>query len=93
MWITAPSRRTDESGTDLGEFKAGEYVFQVGGGIPVDSLFSVGANVKFITSNLDTWNSTAWAVDLGGVFHKRELGHHRGGIGAQPGLPDQHLHN
>ncbi len=66
--------RTDESGNELGEFKAGEYVFQVGGGIPVDSLFSVGANVKFITSNLDTWNSTAWAVDLGGVFHKESMG-------------------
>lgn len=66
--------RTDESGTELGEFRAGEYVLQVGGGMPVDSLFSVGANLKFITSNLDTWNSTAWAVDLGGVFHKRSLG-------------------
>jgi len=66
--------RTDESGQELGEFKAGEYVFQVGGGIPLDSLFSVGANVKFITSNLDTWNSTAWAIDVGGVFHKPVLG-------------------
>jgi hypothetical protein len=66
--------RTDESGNELGQFKAGEYVFQVGGGIPVDSLFSIGANVKFITSNLDTWNSTAVAVDLGGVFHKESKG-------------------
>lgn len=66
--------RTDESGNDMGEFKAGEYVVQLGGGIPVDSLFSVGANVKFITSNLDTWTSSAWAVDLGGVFHKPSKG-------------------
>lgn len=66
--------RTDESGNELGQFRAGEYVVQVGGGIPVDSLFSVGANVKFITSNLDTWTSTAWAVDLGGVFHKESKG-------------------
>ncbi|MBX2980961.1 MAG: type IX secretion system protein PorQ [Flavobacteriales bacterium] len=66
--------RTDETGSILGEFKAGEYVVQVGGGVPVDSLFSVGANVKFISSNLDTWNSTAWAVDLGGVFHKPSKG-------------------
>ncbi len=66
--------RTDESGTELGEFSAGEYVVQIGGGIPVDSLFSVGANMKFITSAYDTYNSTAWAMDLGGVFHKRSLG-------------------
>lgn len=67
-------QRTDESGNELGEFRAGEYVLQVGGGMPLDSLFSVGANVKFITSNLDTWNSSAWAVDLGGVFHKKSKG-------------------
>jgi hypothetical protein len=67
-------RRTDESGTDLGEFKAGEYVFQVGGAHPIDSLFSVGANMKFLTSNLDTYTSTAWAMDIGGVFVKRKLG-------------------
>jgi hypothetical protein len=66
--------RTDETGTELGQFKAGEYVLQIGGGVPIDSLFSVGANVKFITSNLDTWNSTAWAIDVGGVFHKPSKG-------------------
>ena len=67
-------KRTDETGAELGEFKAGEYVFQVGAGRAIDSLFSVGANVKFITSNLDTYNSTAWAADIGGVFVKKKLG-------------------
>ena len=66
--------RTDEAGSELGEFGAGEYVVQIGGGIPVDSLFSIGTNLKFITSSYDTYNSTAWAADLGGVFHKRSLG-------------------
>jgi hypothetical protein len=66
--------RTDEAGNELGQFKAGEYVVQVGGGIPLDSVFSIGANVKFISSNLDTWNSTAWAIDVGGVYHKESKG-------------------
>ncbi|MCB0764322.1 MAG: type IX secretion system protein PorQ [Flavobacteriales bacterium] len=66
--------RTDQIGTELGEFKAGELVMQVGAAHPIDSLFSVGANVKFINSSLDTYNSTAWAVDVGGVFYKRKLG-------------------
>ncbi len=66
--------RRDETGADMGQFSAGEYVFQIGGGMPVDSLFSVGANVKFLTSVLDTYNSTAWALDLGGVFVKRSMG-------------------
>jgi hypothetical protein len=66
--------RRDETGAELGQFSAGEYVVQVGAGRAIDSLFSVGANVKFITSNLDTYSSTAWAVDVGGVFTKKKLG-------------------
>jgi len=67
-------KRTDEAGNELGDFQAGEYVFQIGGGRAIDSLFSVGANVKLLTSNLDTYTSTAWAFDVGGVFVKRKLG-------------------
>ncbi len=62
--------RTDETGAEIGQFSAGEYVFQVGAGHMLDSLFSIGANAKLITSNLDTYTSTAWAFDVGGVFHK-----------------------
>ncbi|HQX29738.1 MAG: type IX secretion system protein PorQ [Flavobacteriales bacterium] len=67
-------QRTDEIGNELGEFKAGEYVVQVGAAHPIDSLFSIGANLKFINSNLDIYNSTAWAADIGGVFYKKKLG-------------------
>lgn len=66
--------RTDEVGTEIGEFSAGEYVFQVGAARPIDSLFSIGANVKFITSALETYKSSAWAMDIGGVFAKKSLG-------------------
>lgn len=66
--------RTDESGTELGSFKAGEFVVQLGAAHPIDSLFSIGANAKFINSVLDIYNSTAWAVDVGGVFHKPSKG-------------------
>ena len=66
--------RTDDVGNEIGEFQAGEYVVQLGAGRAIDSLFSIGANAKFITSNLDTYTSTAWALDLGGVFHKPSKG-------------------
>lgn len=66
--------RTDEVGTELGQFRAGEYVCQVGAAVPLDSLFSIGANVKYILSALDTYRSSAYAVDLGAVFHKEKLG-------------------
>lgn len=67
-------QRTDEVGEVLGEFRAGEQVLQVGAGYPVDSLFSVGANIKYLNSALESYRSSAFGVDLTGVFHKRKLG-------------------
>ncbi|HMN06754.1 MAG TPA: type IX secretion system protein PorQ [Flavobacteriales bacterium] len=66
--------RRDETGVDQGEFKAGEYVIQVGAARAIDSVFSVGANLKFITSHIDSYNATGWAADIGGVYVKRALG-------------------
>lgn len=66
--------RRDELGNEMGEFKPGEYVIQAGAGIPIDSLFSVGANVKMILSSLESYNSTAFALDIGGVFSKPSKG-------------------
>lgn len=65
-------QRTDETGADLGTFRAGEYVFQVGGAVPIDTVFSIGANIKYLTSTLDTYTSSAVAADLGGVFFKKK---------------------
>lgn len=66
--------RTDETGQELGQFRAGEYAFQIGAGRAIDSLFSVGANAKVITSHLDTYTSTGIALDLGGTWHKPSKG-------------------
>lgn len=69
-----PLRRRDETGADLGVFKAGEYVVQVGGSRAVDSVFRVGVNLKYIISQLDTYKAAGIAADIGGVFHKKALG-------------------
>jgi len=66
--------RTDETGAEEGTFRAGEYVVQVGGGKALDSLFRIGVNLKFISSNLDTYRASAIAADIGGVFHKEAIG-------------------
>lgn len=66
--------RRDETGVEDGTFTAGEYVLQVGAGHPVDSVFSVGVNLKFITSNLDSYKATGLAADIGGVYVKKALG-------------------
>jgi len=66
--------RRDETGADEGTFNAGEYVVQVGGGRALDSVFSMGVNLKFITSNMESYNATGWAADIGGVYVKKALG-------------------
>jgi len=66
--------RRDETGADMGTFHAGEYVVQVGAGRAIDSLFSVGANIKYIGSQLESYRASGVAVDLGGTFCKRSAG-------------------
>lgn len=66
--------RRDETGLEEGSFHAGEYVVQVGAGRAIDSVFSMGVNLKFITSNIDAYNATGWAADIGGVYVKKALG-------------------
>jgi len=63
---------TDESGNVLGQFSAGEYAFNVGWARMLDSIFSVGANVKFIYSGLETYHSTGLAVDIAGSYVPNE---------------------
>ncbi len=67
-------QRTEEDGSETGTFTGGEYVVQLGAARALDSLFSVGANLKFITSQLEAYTATGWAADLGATFHKRSLG-------------------
>jgi hypothetical protein len=66
--------RRDETGEDQGSFSAGEYVIQVGGAHAIDSVFRMGVNLKFITSNIEAYNASGWAMDVGGVFVKKALG-------------------
>lgn len=63
--------RTDETGTQIGTWSANEQVVQIGAAHPIDSVFSIGANLKYIASHLDTYTSSGVAADIGGVFFKR----------------------
>jgi len=66
--------RTEADGTETGSFRGGEYVVQVGASRAIDSLFTIGANLKFITSQLESYTATGWAADVGATFHKPSLG-------------------
>ncbi|MFT4753513.1 MAG: hypothetical protein ACI85Q_001056 [Salibacteraceae bacterium] len=60
--------RADETGNQYGTFKAGDYAFDVSYGRAIDSLFSIGASMKFIYSSYDYLNSFGIGLDLGGTY-------------------------
>ena len=60
---------TDPGGNELGNFTAGEYAFVLGWGKSIDSLFSVGANLKPIYSNLYEYHSFGMALDVAATYY------------------------
>jgi len=60
---------TDATGETYGEFTAGEYALNLGWGRALDSSFSIGANLKFIYSNLQDYNSFGIATDIAGNYY------------------------
>lgn len=55
-----------------GQFNAGEYAFNLGWGRMLDSVFSIGANVKMVYSGLDVYHSFGTAVDVAGSYVPNE---------------------
>ena len=66
--------RADEYGNVLGQFTANDMSIAFGASKPLDSLFTVGANVKLINSILESYTSAGIAVDLAATFHKKGKG-------------------
>ena len=62
----------DENGVVLGDYNAGEYALNLGWGRMLDSVFSIGANVKAIYSGLETYKSFGMAVDVAGSYVPNE---------------------
>jgi hypothetical protein len=63
-------RETDATGLETGSFTASDYAFNIGYGKPLghpdsNRQFSVGANVKYIYSQLYSYTSSGAALDLG----------------------------
>jgi hypothetical protein len=55
----------NEMGVITGEFRAAEYALNLIYSRKIDSMLTVGVNVKPIYSNLETYNSLGLAADLG----------------------------
>jgi hypothetical protein len=61
----------DESGNITGTFTASEYAFSMIYSREIDSLFTVGANLKPVLSHLERYTSFGLALDLGASYHTR----------------------
>jgi hypothetical protein len=59
----------DENGTLTNTFKAADYSINILYSRPLDSLLTIGLTVKSIFSDLETYNSSAIAVDVGLMYH------------------------
>jgi hypothetical protein len=61
--------QADVSGNIIGTFSAADYMLNIGYGRPMlDSLISVGGNLKLITSNMAQYYSIGAAIDLAGSY-------------------------
>jgi hypothetical protein len=59
----------DETGALTNTFKAADYSINILYSRPLDSLFTIGLTMKSIFSDLETYNSSALAVDVGLMYH------------------------
>lgn len=60
--------RTDEFGNTDGTFKAGEYALTFGAGRQVNERLTLGANLKVISSSLESYHSTGLLGDLAAFY-------------------------
>lgn len=64
--------RADVNGTIQGNFSANDMLLHITYARPFSKFFSVGANLKFIYSQLADYNSFGMALDLATTFHHKE---------------------
>jgi hypothetical protein len=60
---------TDQMGNVTGDFKAAEYAITVGAGRKLYERVSVGANLRYITSQFESYNANGLAADVAALFH------------------------
>lgn len=72
FYNAGPIESFDEYGEPIGKVQAADYAFNLGWGRELDSMFSIGANLKAITSHIAEYNSMGMAVDVSGAYHPNE---------------------
>ncbi len=61
---------TNETGEKTGNFTAGDYALAVSGAKQIDSLFSIGVNVKLFYSSYYNFWSMGSALDISATYYK-----------------------
>lgn len=61
-------KETDELGQVLGTFKANDYAVTLGAGRQVEERLHLGANLKFLTSQLAGYNSIGLSADVAAAY-------------------------
>ncbi len=64
--------RTDVTGLEMGTFSVNDFATTIGWGRRLDSLFSIGANLKFVFSNYESAFSFGIAADVAGTYYNAE---------------------
>ncbi|WP_288764156.1 type IX secretion system protein PorQ [uncultured Weeksella sp.] len=59
----------DEIGNITGDFKANDAAIVLGYGREISDFFSVGVNLKYINSRIESYTSSAVAADIGISYH------------------------
>lgn len=64
--------RYDEADIAHGRFNVGDYIFCAGYGLNIDSMLSIGVNLKPLLSQYESFTAFSIAVDVCGTFMSRD---------------------
>jgi hypothetical protein len=64
--------RTDEAGNEQGTFTAGDYALGLGYGKELNKYFSIGGNLNFIFSHLESYTAVGVGVDIASTYYNEE---------------------
>lgn len=60
--------KTDEAGNEIGTFRPNDWAIQIGAGRQIAPKYHLGANLKFISSNIEQYHSGGVALDLAASY-------------------------
>ncbi len=60
--------KTDEAGNQIGSFRPNDWAIQIGAGRQIAPKYHLGANLKFISSNIEQYHSGGMALDVAASY-------------------------